>query len=54
MKEKLTSYINSVLNNGSGYFDFEETFLITKKPTKLVLWAYSNERGWCERKEEII
>ena len=48
------NYINSVLNNGSGYFDFEETFLITKKPTKLVLWAYSNQRGWCERKEEII
>jgi len=38
----------------NGYYDFEESFLVDKMPTKMVLWAYSNERGWCERKEVIL
>lgn len=37
-----------------GYFDFEEMFLIDKKPARLVLWGYSNERGWAERKEQKL
>jgi hypothetical protein len=48
------NYVNSVINQRSGYFDFEEMFLINKKPARLVLWGYSNERGWCERKEETL
>jgi len=47
-------YIQSVINTESSYFDFEEMFLVNKKPSRLVLWAYSIERGWCERKEEIL
>ena len=42
------------LSQPNGYFDFEESVLVEKNPTKVVLWAYSNERGWCERKEIII
>jgi len=30
---------------------YEEMFLTHKKPSRLVLWAYSNQRGWCERIE---
>lgn len=48
------NYVSSVINQRSGYFDFEEMFLVNKKPVRLVLWGYSNERGWCERKEEKI
>ena len=38
-------------SSGNGYFDFEEMFLTSKKPSRLVLWGYSNQRGWCERIE---
>jgi glycosyltransferase involved in cell wall biosynthesis len=30
---------------------YEEMFLVDKDPKKVVFWAYSNERGWCERIE---
>jgi hypothetical protein len=29
-------------------------FLVNKKPSRLVLWGYSNERGWAERIEHKI
>jgi hypothetical protein len=48
------NFIYSALNTPSGYFDFEEMFLISEKPARLVLWAYSDTRGWCERIEEQI
>jgi len=30
---------------------YEEMFLVEKKPTRLVFWAHSNDRGWAERAE---
>lgn len=33
---------------------YEEMFLVEKEPKKVVFWAYSNYRGWCERKEYYI
>jgi hypothetical protein len=33
---------------------YEEFFLVEKEPSKVVFWAYSNERGWCERIEQTI
>jgi hypothetical protein len=33
---------------------YEEMFLTDKWPAKVVFWAYSNERGWCERIEQKI
>jgi len=33
---------------------YEEMFLVEKEPKKVVFWAYSNERGWCERIEHSI
>jgi hypothetical protein len=47
-------YVKMALSQPNGYFDFEESVLVDKVPSKIVLWAYSNERGWCERKETII
>jgi hypothetical protein len=47
-------YVKMALSQPNGYFDFEESVLVEKNPTKVVLWAYSNKRGWCERKETII
>ena len=28
---------------------YEEMFLVEKNPKRVVFWAYSNDRGWCER-----
>lgn len=28
---------------------YEEFFLVEKMPSKVVFWAYNNDRGWCER-----
>lgn len=33
---------------------YEEFFLITKKPARVVYWAFSDEKGWCERIEHKI
>jgi glycosyltransferase involved in cell wall biosynthesis len=33
---------------------YEEMFLTGKSPKKVVFWAYSKDRGWCERVEYII
>jgi hypothetical protein len=33
---------------------YEEFFLTDKDPKRVVFWAYSNERGWCERVEHQI
>lgn len=33
---------------------YEEMFLVDKEPKRVVFWAYSNERGWCERIEQTI
>ena len=44
-------FITRALSTPNGYFDFEESFLVDKFPSRMVLWAYSKERGWCERKE---
>ena len=33
---------------------YEEMFFTEKWPAKVVYWAYSNERGWCERIEQPI
>ena len=30
---------------------YEEMFMTEKKPSRVVYWAYSNERGWAERVE---
>jgi len=33
---------------------YEEMFLVDREPKRVVFWAYSNERGWCERIEHTI
>jgi hypothetical protein len=33
---------------------YEAMFLIDKRPVRVVYWAYSEERGWCERVEHKI
>lgn len=33
---------------------YEEMFLVENEPKKVVFWAYSDERGWCERIEHMI
>ena len=33
---------------------YEEMFLTDKKPTRVVFWGYSRERGWAERSEIIL
>ena len=33
---------------------YEEFFLTDVKPARVVFWAYSEERGWCERVEHKI
>jgi hypothetical protein len=33
---------------------YEEFFLTEKTPSRVVFWAYSEERGWCERVENKI
>jgi len=44
----------TLYSSQNGYFDFEEIFLTSKKPSRLVLWGYSNTRNWCERVEVKI
>ncbi len=48
------NFVKNALSTPNGYYDFEESFLVDKTPARVVLWAYSNERGWCERKEVIL
>lgn len=33
---------------------YEEMFLVPREPKFMVFWAYSNDRGWCERMEYVI
>ena len=40
-------------NNGNN-IHYEEFFLIDKKPARVVYWAFSDEKGWCERYEHKI
>jgi hypothetical protein len=40
-------------NKGSN-IHYEEFFLITKKPSRVVYWAFSDTKGWCERIEYKI
>ncbi len=41
------------MENGEN-IHYEEFFLIDKKPSRVVFWAYSQQRGWCERIEQKI
>lgn len=36
------------MNTGEA-IHYEEMFITDRKPTTVVFWAYSNDRGWCER-----
>ena len=45
---RLTSF-----NNGQN-IHYEEFFLTDKIPSRIVYWAYSEEKGWCERYEHKI
>lgn len=45
---RLTSF-----NNGQN-IHYEEFFLTDKIPSRVVYWAYSEEKGWCERYEHKI
>jgi len=40
-----------VFMNGNEPIHYEEMFLIDKKPSRLVFWGYSENRGWAERVE---
>jgi len=40
-------------NNGQN-IHYEEFFLTDKTPSRVVYWAYSEEKGWCERIEHKI
>ena len=40
-------------NNGQN-IHYEEFFLTDKIPSRVVYWAYSEEKGWCERIEHKI
>jgi hypothetical protein len=40
-------------NNGQN-IHYEEFFLTDKIPSRVVYWAYSEEKGWCERYEHKI
>ena len=40
-------------NNGHN-IHYEEFFLTDKIPSRVVYWAYSEEKGWCERYEHKI
>jgi hypothetical protein len=40
-------------NNGHN-IHYEEFFLTDKTPSRVVYWAYSEEKGWCERIEHKI
>lgn len=40
-------------NNGHN-IHYEEFFLTDKIPSRVVYWAYSEEKGWCERVEHKI
>jgi hypothetical protein len=40
-------------NNGNN-IHYEEFFLTDKKPSRVVYWAFSDEKGWCERYEHKI
>lgn len=33
---------------------YEEFFLVNKRPTRVVYWAFSDAKGWCERYEHKI
>lgn len=37
--------------NNQGPIHYEEMFLTDKEPSRVVYWAYSNNRGWAERVE---
>ena len=40
--------------NKGNNIHYEEFFLITKKPSRVVYWAFSDTKGWCERIEHKI
>jgi len=45
---RLTSF------NGGNNIHYEEFFLTDKIPSRVVYWAYSENKGWCERYEHKI
>jgi len=45
--------LNHFMKTGN-QIHYEEMFLVEKEPKKVVFWAYSEERGWCERLEYSI
>jgi hypothetical protein len=45
--------LENFMNRGQ-QIHYEEFFLTDKDPKRVVFWAYSNERGWCERVEHQI
>lgn len=45
--------LNNFMTTGQ-QIHYEEMFLVEKEPKKVVFWAYSTERGWCERVEHNI
>jgi hypothetical protein len=40
--------------NSGNNIHYEEFFLTNKKPSRVVYWAFSDEKGWCERYEHKI
>lgn len=45
--------LNNFMTTGQ-QIHYEEMFLVETEPKKVVFWAYSTERGWCERIEYNI
>ena len=45
--------LEDFMNKGQ-QIHYEEFFLTDKDPKRVVFWAYSEERGWCERIEHKI
>lgn len=50
----ITEYELEQFMNEGKQIHYEEMFLTHRKPHKMVVWPYSNERGWCERKEYAL
>jgi hypothetical protein len=50
----ITGYQLQDLIDKGQQIHYEEFFLTDKIPSRVVFWAYSNQRGWCERVEHKI
>jgi hypothetical protein len=45
--------LENFMNKGER-IHYEEFFLTDTEPKRVVYWAYSEQRGWCERVEHAI